>query len=52
MSSAHYLFVNFCKLVQVVFKKGDLLFLHDISSTIIIHLCTLPTETVEIFKFV
>lgn len=42
-----YLFVNFSKLLQVVFKKGNLLFLDDISPTIVrLHPCALSTETV------
>lgn len=51
ISAAHrYLLVNFCKLVQVVFEKGNLLFLGDISPTIILlHLCTLSTEKAQIF---
>lgn len=40
-----YLFVDLCKLVQVVFKKGNLLFLGDVSASIIrLHLCTLSIK--------
>lgn len=45
-----YLFVNLCKLLQVVFKKGNLLFLGDISPAIIrLHPCMLSRETEEAF---
>lgn len=44
-----YLLVNFSKLLQVVFQKGNLLFLGDISPAIIrLPPCTLSTETEEI----
>ena len=40
-----YLFVNFSKLLQVVFKKGNLLFLGDIPSAVIwLHPCTLSAQ--------
>lgn len=46
-----YLFVNFSKLLQVVFKKGNLLFLGNISPTIIrLNPCTLSTETIGALK--
>lgn len=49
ISSAYcYLFVYFCKLLQVVFKKGNLLFLGDVSTALIrLHPCALSTKTVE-----
>lgn len=44
-----YLLVNFSKLLQVVFQKGNLLFLGYISPTIIrLQPYTLSTETEEI----
>lgn len=45
-----YLFVNFSKLLQVVFKKGNLLFLGNIPSAVIwLHPCTLSTQQWEDF---